>query len=181
MIFIIFLWIVSREQLYFSVSLRHNLLDGLFCFLILRWIVGHLGHGAVRQVRLLLRGLGVRQVVHGDGEEDVEEDVVTADEQEDEVDADQTAETLEMLEIIDIIIYNLDIIYIYLYAAICLDPIIHDYIPILSGQNLTKKRFKLNASSEMKRIFYNTSNFKFKSPKTCITSTFSALPCKQGK
>ena len=142
-----------------------------------------LGHAAIDGLRqrVLVRRLGVRQVVHGDGEEDVEEDVVTADEQEDEVDADQAAETLEMLEIIAIIIYNLDIIYIYLYAAICLDPIIHDYIPILSGQNLTKKRFKLNASSEIKRIFYNTSNFKLKSQKTCITSTFSALPCKQGK
>ena len=95
MIFIIFLWIVSREQLYFSVSLRHNLLDGLFCFLILSWIVGHLGHGAVHQVRLLLRGLGVRQVVHGDGEEDVEEDVITADEQEYEVKADEEPKTLK--------------------------------------------------------------------------------------
>ena len=72
-----------------------------------------LGHAAIDWLRqrVLVRRLGVRQVVHGDGEEDVEEDVVTADEQEDEVDADQAAETLEMLEIIDIIIDNLDILY----------------------------------------------------------------------
>ena len=79
-----------------------------------------LGHAAIDGLRqrVLVRRLGVRQVVHGDGEEDVEEDVVTADEQEDEVDADQAAETLEGLEIIDIIIDNLDILYIY-YLPLC--------------------------------------------------------------
>ena len=73
-----------------------------------------LGHAAIDGLRqrVLVRRLRVWQVVHGDGEEDVEEDVVTADEQEDEVDADQAAETLEVLEIIDIIIDNLDILYL---------------------------------------------------------------------
>ena len=39
-------------------------------------------------------GLGVGQVVDGDGEEDVEQDVVAADEQDDEVDAHDLAPTL---------------------------------------------------------------------------------------
>ena len=39
-------------------------------------------------------GLRVGQVVDGDGEEDVEQDVVAADEQDDEVDAHDLAPTL---------------------------------------------------------------------------------------
>ena len=39
-------------------------------------------------------GLGVGQVVDGDGEEDVEQDVVAADEQDDEVDAHDLTPTL---------------------------------------------------------------------------------------
>lgn len=40
-------------------------------------------------------GLGVGEVVHGDSEEHVEQDVVTADEQENEVKADKRSETLQ--------------------------------------------------------------------------------------
>ena len=43
---------------------------------------------------LRVSGLGVGQVVDGDGEEDVEQDVVAADEQDDEVDAHDLAPTL---------------------------------------------------------------------------------------
>ena len=41
-----------------------------------------------------VRGLRVGKIVHGDGKEDVEEDVVAADEEDDEVDADDLAPTL---------------------------------------------------------------------------------------
>ena len=44
---------------------------------------------------LRVSGLGVGQVVDGDGEEDVEQDVVAADEQDDEVDAHDLAPTLD--------------------------------------------------------------------------------------
>ena len=43
---------------------------------------------------LCVRGLRVGKIVHGDGKEDVEEDVVAADEEDDEVDADDLAPTL---------------------------------------------------------------------------------------
>ena len=43
---------------------------------------------------LRISGLRVGQVVDGDGEEDVEQDVVAADEQDDEVDAHDLAPTL---------------------------------------------------------------------------------------
>ena len=43
---------------------------------------------------LRVSGLRVGQVVDGDGEEDVEQDVVAADEQDDEVDAHDLAPTL---------------------------------------------------------------------------------------
>ena len=41
------------------------------------------------------RSLGVREVVHGDGEENVEQDIVTANEQKNEVETDQRSETLQ--------------------------------------------------------------------------------------
>ena len=43
---------------------------------------------------LRVSGLRVGQVVNGDGEEDIEQDVVAADEQDDEVDAHDLAPTL---------------------------------------------------------------------------------------
>ena len=43
---------------------------------------------------LRVSGLRVGQVVDGDGEEDVEQDVVAADEEDDEVNADNLAPTL---------------------------------------------------------------------------------------
>ena len=44
--------------------------------------------------RFGIRRLRVRKIVNGDGEEDVEQDVVAADEEDDEVNADNLAPTL---------------------------------------------------------------------------------------
>jgi hypothetical protein len=43
------------------------------------------------------RSVGLREIVHGNGEEDVEEDVVAADEQDDEIEAEQEPETLKQI------------------------------------------------------------------------------------
>ena len=41
------------------------------------------------------RSIRLGEVVHGDGEEDVEQDVVSADKQNDEVETEQESETLQ--------------------------------------------------------------------------------------
>ena len=71
-------------------------------------------------LRLLLlrdvQALRVRQVVHRDGQEHVEEDVVAADEQRDEVDGQQQAVGLG--------------------PPVRVDAVVHDQVPVLARQYL---------------------------------------------
>ena len=67
---------------------------------------------------VIFEGVGVGQVVDGDGQEDVKEDVVTTDEEDDEVEAGEDADAL--------------------HAAEGLDAVVHDHVPILTGQDLWK-------------------------------------------
>uniref|UniRef100_A0A1I8GWZ1 Pyridine nucleotide-disulfide oxidoreductase domain-containing protein 2 n=1 Tax=Macrostomum lignano TaxID=282301 RepID=A0A1I8GWZ1_9PLAT len=71
-------------------------------------------------VSLFLIVLGVvriGQVVHGDGQEDVQQDVVAADEQNDKVEGHQDAHQAAN-------------------AAVAVDAIVHDDVPVFAGQNL---------------------------------------------
>jgi hypothetical protein len=45
--------------------------------------------------RTTYRSVGLREIVYGNGEEDIEEDIVAADEQDDEIEAEQEPETLQ--------------------------------------------------------------------------------------
>ena len=68
---------------------------------------------------LVLERVRVREVVDGDGEEDVEQDVVAAHEQDDEVQGGHDADGVD--------------------AAERLDAVVHDHVPVLAGQDLVEK------------------------------------------
>ena len=96
LVLLVFLWKLTREQFHLRLSLRHHFLYSLLGLVLLSLLlVFQLVHGAVAQLRLFLCGLWVRQIVHGNGKEDVEEDVVATDEQKYEVEADEESKTLQ--------------------------------------------------------------------------------------
>ncbi len=45
--------------------------------------------------RTTYRSVGLREIVHGNGEKHIQQDVVAADEQDDEIEAEQEPETLK--------------------------------------------------------------------------------------
>lgn len=67
---------------------------------------------------LIFQSISISQVVDSDGQEDVEEDVVTTDEQNDEVDAGDDANALDSAE--------------------SLDAIVHHHVPILTSEDLNE-------------------------------------------
>ncbi len=73
---------------------------------------------------VVLQGIGVSQVVDGDGQEDVQEDVVTTDEENDEVHAGEDADGVDTTE--------------------GLDAVVHHDVPILTGQDLDDFAEKLD-------------------------------------
>ncbi len=64
----------------------------------------------------LLNGIGVCEVVDGDGQENVEQDVVAAHEEDDEVHAGDESDAID--------------------PAKRLDSVVHDHVPIFTGKNL---------------------------------------------
>ncbi len=67
-------------------------------------------------VFVLFQRVGVGQVVDGDGQEDVEEDVVATDEQDDKVEAGDDADAFDPAE--------------------GLDAVVHYHVPVLTGEDL---------------------------------------------
>ena len=65
---------------------------------------------------VVVERVGIGQVVHGDGQEHVKEDVVATDEEDDEVKAGQDPQTL--------------------HPAKGLDTVVHDHVPVLACQDL---------------------------------------------
>ena len=65
---------------------------------------------------VVIQGIGVSQVVYGDSQEDIEQDVVTADEEDDKVWDGKDSDGLDPAE--------------------GLDAVVHNDVPILTGEDL---------------------------------------------